>query len=204
MIFHGLGLILNREVRRGVAPPKTPPPLLRKERGTQGVRLFHKNQLGFTLTELILAIAIAGIITGGITMTIFQVFSGSARTSNHMTAVRQVQNAGYWVSHDALMAQTEPIIDDDLLTPAQEFLTLTWTDWETNYKHQVVYSFASNTVQRKHYLNDATSPDATLTVSNISSASCSFANGELVFTVTATVGEQTETRVYEVMPRPGS
>jgi hypothetical protein len=26
MIFHRLGLILNREVRRGVAPPKTPPP----------------------------------------------------------------------------------------------------------------------------------------------------------------------------------
>jgi type II secretory pathway pseudopilin PulG len=159
--------------------------------------------MGFTLTELMLAFAIAGIITGGITMTIFSVVDGSARTSNHMTAVRQVQNAGYWVSHDTLMAQAAPIIVDNLLTPAHEFLTLTWTDWETKDKHQVVYTFASNTIQRKHYLNDATSPDATLTVSNISSASCSFTNGELVFTVTATVGEQTETRIYEVVPRPG-
>jgi len=141
MIFNRLGLILNREVRRGAAPSKTPlPPLLRKERGTQGVRLFHKNQMGFTLTELMLAIAIAGIITGGITTTIFSVVNGSARTSNHMTAVRQVQNAGYWVSRDTQMAQSVT------LSASSGFpLILAWTDWDGK-SNTAVYSLENMSV----------------------------------------------------------
>ena len=215
MIFNRLRLILNREVRRGVAPSKTPPPpLLRKERGTQGVKLFHKNQMGFTLIELMLAIAISGIITGGVTMTIFQVFSGNTRTSNHMTAVRQVQNAGYWVSHDAQMTQS---VDDNPTAP-EEILRLTWTDWDGN-EHQVVYSLlvADNKLQRAHVTKNASDVVIKNEVAiiaeyiNPDQTSCVFTdtNGDdiddtLIFTVTATVGEQTETRIYEVMPRPGS
>ncbi len=149
MMLHRLGLMLNRQARRGVAPSKTLlPPLLKKERGTQGVRLIHKNQRGFTLVELIIAIAITGIITGGITMTIFQIFSGNTRTSNHMTAVRQVQNAGYWVSHDAQMAQSV------VITGVSGFpLTLTWVDWESGDVYQVVYTLEDNKLQRSHSVN---------------------------------------------------
>jgi len=67
--------------------------------------LINKNQRGVTLMGIIVAVAITGIIAGAATTTIFQVFSGNTRTSNHMTAVKQVQNAGYWISHDAQMAQ---------------------------------------------------------------------------------------------------
>jgi prepilin-type N-terminal cleavage/methylation domain-containing protein len=93
------------------------------------LRLMNRNQRGFTLIELMVAIAISSVITGGITMTIFQVIIGSARTNNHMIAVRQAQNAGYWVSHDAQMAQSIRI-GDDPATPEIEFLTLKWTDWD--------------------------------------------------------------------------
>jgi len=161
MIFNRLGLILNREVRRGVAPSKTlPPPLLRKERGTQGVRLFHKSQTGFTLIELMLAIAISGIITGGITATIFQVFDGSARTNNHMTAVRQVQNAGYWVSHDAQMAQHVYLEWGGETPVGSKFpLRLTWTDWDDKDEHEVIYTLEPHgepkLLQREHVIRDA-------------------------------------------------
>ncbi len=91
MIFRRLGLILNMEARRGAAPSKTSlPPRLRKERGIKGVRLIHKDQCGFTMIEMVIAIAIVGLIAGGITMTTFQVLEGSARSSNHTIAVRQV------------------------------------------------------------------------------------------------------------------
>ena len=200
MILHRLGLILNRESRRGVAPPKTPlPPFLKKERGTQGVRLFHKNQMGFTLVELMLAIAITGVITGGITMTIFQVFDANVRTSNHMTAVRQVQNAGYWVSRDAQMAQ-DIVTGDDPATPGvTEFLTLTWTDYNGD-GHQVTYTLEGAELWRNY------DGQRSLVAQHIdpTGTTCDFAGGKLTFTVTATVEEQSETRIYEVTPRPDS
>jgi prepilin-type N-terminal cleavage/methylation domain-containing protein len=169
--------------------------------------LINKNQLGFTLTEVILAIAIAGIITGGITTTIFSVVTGSARTSNHMTAVRQVQNAGYWVSHDAQMAQPNSIDDNP---SGGEFLVLGWTDW-ANDDHQVVYSLlADNKLQRSHSINDGTAETAIIAeYINPAMTSCVFTDTNdddiddtLIFEVTATVQQQTETRVYEAVPRP--
>ncbi len=191
MMFHRLGLMLNKEARRGVAPSKTPlPPRLRKERGIQGVRLINKNQRGFTLIELLVAIAITGLITGGLTMTIFQVFDVNALTSNHMTAVRQVQNAGYWVSHDAQMAQSV------VITGVSGFpLILTWTDWETGDEYKVDYDLlVDNELKRSHFINDG-EPSGTLVAQYIDSANCEFSGGSAfslpvgdVFTITGDVG----------------
>ncbi len=69
------------------------------------MKKLHKDQKGITLIELVIVIAITGIITAGITMTIFQVFNMNTRTSNRMTAVSQVQHAGKLVSEDILQAQ---------------------------------------------------------------------------------------------------
>ena len=76
------------------------------------MKKLNKDQRGLTLVELLIAILLTGLITGGITMTIFQVFNLNTRTSNHMTAVRQVQHAGFWVSPDVQMAQPEKIDDN--------------------------------------------------------------------------------------------
>lgn len=84
--------------------------------------LMHKGQGGFTLVELLVAIAISGLITSGLTLTIFQVFSGNARNSSEMTVVRQVQNAGHFISRDVLMAQ--------VVTPA-EAVTVSWDQRES-------------------------------------------------------------------------
>ena len=168
--------------------------------------LIHNNQRGVTLVELIVAVAITGIITGGITMTIFQVFGGNERTSNHMTAVRQVQNAGYWISHDTQMAQ-----DVDTGASSGFPLTLTSTDWDSGDMHQVIYTLlVDNKLQREHYTN--LNLDATTIVAeyiNPDETSCVWddAEGKLTLTVTATmVGwkSASETRIYEVIPRPGS
>ena len=173
----------------------------------------NKNQLGFTLIELMLAIAISGVITGAVTTTIFQVVTGSLRTNNHMTMVRQVQNAGYWVSHDVQMAQNVALADESVDDPdGTRFpLTLSWTEWGSNEVHQVVYSLlADNKFQRSHSINGTT--EASIIAEFIDpdpeKTKCEFTNGALTFTVTATVGSglqgQSETRIYEIVPRPGS
>lgn len=203
-MFHRLGFMLNREARRGVAPSKTPLlPRLRKK----GVRLIHNNQKGFTMIEVVLAIALTGIITGGITMSIFQVFTGNARTSNHMTAVRQVQNAGYWISHDAQMAQSVEPADPD---PDGFPLVLTWTEWDGTV-NEVTYTLVGDELQRSHSI-DGGAPNQAIVAEYVDSdptkTNCDWDadKHKLKLTVTATLGtgsqEASETRVYEITPRP--
>lgn len=118
------------------------------------LRLINKNQRGVTLIELLIALLISGVITGGITMSIFQVFDGNARTTNRMIAVKQVQNAGYWISRHVQMTQSIAI------TGVSGFpLTLTWTEWDGT-GHQVVYSLEDMTggfkqLERQHLTYDA-------------------------------------------------
>jgi len=162
---------------------------------------------------VILAIALTGIITGAITSTIFQVVIGSLRTNNHMIVVRQVQNAGYWVSHDAQMAQTIDTGDDPL---GEGFpLVLTWTDWAGD-EHQVTYVLENmiggpKQLRRSHSINGGQPSESIIAqyiVPGKPKTSVVPTNGALIFTVTASVGEgsqeESETRTYEIVPRPGS
>jgi prepilin-type N-terminal cleavage/methylation domain-containing protein len=171
------------------------------------LRVIQRDQRGLTLVELLIAIFLAGVVTSGITMSVFQVFNMNSRTSSHMTAIRQVQHAGKQVSQDLLQAQRIDT-EDDPDTP--ELLTLNWTDWD-NSQHGIVYNLEDmpsgefKILWREHYIN--LSFDSTIIVAEYidpAETSCDWDNEILTFTVTANVGGQSETRVYEITPRPAS
>ena len=167
--------------------------------------LVNKSQKGITMLELLMAFAVTGIITGGITATLYQMVTGSARTSNHLTAVKQVQNAGYWVSRDAQAAQD---VDDD--PGGGELLVLTWTDWD-DVVHTVTYTLDGTELWR----DDGVEQSAVAQFVDVDPAKTSFdfadTNGDtlddtVIFRVTVTIGsglqEETETREYRIVPRP--
>ena len=167
--------------------------------------LINKKQRGFTLIELLIAIAITSVITGGITTAIFQTFTVNARTSSHMTAVRQVQNAGHWISQDAQMAQ------EVLPSGATGFnpLTLTWTEWVDSTENVVTYSITVDDELKRSHSEDGGAPIEMIVARyiDLTNTSCLVtADGVLVVTITAAVGDYpetvSETRVYEVTPRP--
>jgi type II secretory pathway pseudopilin PulG len=156
------------------------------------------------MIELLVALAITGIISGGLTMTIFQLLSGNAQSSNQMNVVRQVQNVGYWISQDVQMGQSvvpEPDPDLDGFP-----LVLSWTDWD-GVLNEVTYTITGEELRRSHSVDGVASGDA-LVAQYISSISCEFVVvGKLTLTVTASVGgfrPATSTRTYEITPRPGS
>lgn len=159
----------------------------------------NKGQKGFTLMELMIAMAISGLIAGTITMTIFQIVDSSGRASNHMTVIRQAQSAGYWVSNDVRMAQLITTEDDLDGFP----LVLHWTEWNGTV-NVVTYTLEGTEIIRDH--NDEQDVIAQF-IESVEVSPRPYLSGKLTFTVTATLGAgsaaQTETRIYEVAPRPG-
>ena len=174
------------------------------------MKKLHKDQRGLTLIELVIVIAITGIITAGITMTIFQVFNINTRASNRMTAVSQVQHAGKLVSEDILEAQSVNA------TGSWGFpLTLNWIEGGgTGDSHTVIYTLEDGELWRSESVEgeegeivtrvaEYIDPDQTSCVTEPEEADPE--DVEVVtFKVTATVGEQSEQRIYRVQPRPGS
>ena len=171
------------------------------------MKRLHKDQKGLTIIELLVVIILTGIITAAITTTFFQVFDMNTRTANHMSALSQVQQAGKLVSEDILEAQPD-MIDDSPSGPG-EFLIL---GWNSTVLHEVTYTLEDGELWRSESV-EGQSPIETRVAEYIDSdptkTYCSRNGDVLVFKVTATVGEGTwgeesETRIYRVQPRPGS
>ena len=157
------------------------------------------SEQGFTLIELLVAIAIIALIAGAATMATFQVINVTKRSNDHMTVIRQVQNAGYWISHDALMAQSI-MFDDPETTEVTEVLILSWTNWD-GVLHGVTYDITGDELRRSHSVDGGT-PVETLVAQFITSVDATLSDNKIKVIITATVADATEERTYEVKPRP--
>ena len=177
--------------------------------------MIKRDQRGFTLIELLVVMAIAALIAGAASMTTFQGINVTKRSNDRMTVIRQVQNAGYWISRDAQMAE-QIIVDDDPETPT--FLTLTWTDWgyEELYEiyHSAVYSFQDlsdgiGKVQRTHWSSTGAN-EQTLVAEYIyynpddpdNTTKASYQSPVLTMQIAASFGEAEEIKEYKVYRRP--
>lgn len=124
------------------------------------MKKLKKGEGGFTLIELLIAIALTAIITSTAIMAISQTFTGSTRSANHMVAVRQVQEAGYWVSLYAYMANDLEITGDSGFP-----LVLHWVDFDPPpgesevEEHKVVFSLSSSGLRGLHYVKSYSDDD---------------------------------------------
>ena len=170
------------------------------------MRLLHKNQKGFTLIEVLIAVAIMAVI-GVVAQAVIVQIVQSNRTSNHMVAIRQVQQAGYYVSKDGIQAQN---INDSGVNGGFP-LTLSWTTWDDLKLHTVVYDLVNSSgglyqLQRQETVDGADMPPTVVAqyIEPPDSTECSWnaAGRVLTLNITAKVGLATESRTYEIKPRP--
>lgn len=158
------------------------------------------SQQGFILIEVVLAIAITGLIGAGITMSAVQVMNVRALSTNHIIAVKQVESAAYWINRDVRMSQV-------ILPGAGSGfpLNLSWVEWDKT-SNNVSYEINDGQLRRRHSVNGTPSPVQTAIAKYIDpvSTNCAYSGGVFTFKVTAAVNgfrPSGETRLIQVIPR---
>ncbi|MFC1966513.1 type II secretion system protein J [Chloroflexota bacterium] len=170
---------------------------------------------GFTYVELLLAITIMALASVAAGAAIFQVFKNIQRNNDHITAVRQVQNAGYWIGRDALMALHVNTTDN--LTPP-DFLALNWTEWDDDgdpIYHSATYAFEDLTdgigELKRTYWSSAGANAETLVAQHIyfdpsdtdNTSTVSYQSMVLTVQLTAVFEDFVEIREYKIKRRAG-
>ena len=172
-----------------------------------------RSEQGFSIIEVIVVLAIASIIALGAIMTIFQVINGTGRSNERVTVARQVQNAGYWISRDAQMAEN---VTTENLT-GTNFLVLDWIeldDSDNTTTHSVTYFFEGlsggvGQLKRNHWSSAGADTD-TLIADYISydpndpvnTSNASYQVPELAVKIMSLFGNASETREYRISTRP--
>jgi len=172
----------------------------------------RKGQKGFTAIELIVASAIIALIGSAAMTTTFQIFNCNERNNNEMAVIRQVQNAGYWISRDARMADT--VVTDNL--SSDDFMILSWTerDYESDdVYHSVTYYFTGlsdhvGTLMRNHWSSAGLNADTRIADyiaydpgDPVNTSNVSYQNEIFTVKITATYEDAGETREYQISRR---
>jgi prepilin-type N-terminal cleavage/methylation domain-containing protein len=153
---------------------------------------------GYTLIEVLIVIAILGVIMGPMAMAVNSMFQNFRIGRDTSLALRQVQNAGYWVTNDIKRAKT---VDT---TVPNVFLRLQCYYWDEGTQtmldnQQVDYVFNSGTLRR-------TIGSTTMQVAEfIDQLNTTILLDEVTATYTITVksvfGNSQETRQYHAIQR---
>jgi hypothetical protein len=168
-------------------------------------KLFHTGQSGTLLIELVIALAISGLIGLVVTMVNAQIINQTSENNNFTTGSRHTLNALHWISTDVQMAQTIEGVDG---FPQTENLVLTWVTWD-NITYTANYSLADGRLTRSYTFGSA-EPQYTLVAEYINPDEnmtyCTSDNGVLTLTITSSVGEGAKkvdvTKVREITSRP--
>jgi prepilin-type N-terminal cleavage/methylation domain-containing protein len=169
----------------------------------------RRTQKGFTLIELVIALAIVALFMGFLTSAIIQVITINTQNTNHITVQRQVQQAGFYISQDCQQARTITLGSNPTGTGFPIVLTRIELDGRTN---QVTYSLnAAGVISRSESVGGG--PTSTIVVaSNINTSATltaftKFSTNVYSLKITASIPGRLaaqETRKYEILLRTSS
>jgi prepilin-type N-terminal cleavage/methylation domain-containing protein len=144
------------------------------------------NRQGFTLIEVVLALAIMSVIGTAASITTIQIMKQGVRNGDYTAAGQYTMTAIQWIDQDAEMSQQ---IETN---GASGFpLTFSWIDWDSN-ECEVVYSTGNGTLKRNYSINGNTTSEIVVAkcINSISeNTTCERNNNILTLKVTATVGK---------------
>jgi len=142
---------------------------------------------GASLVELLIAIAIAVMVTSVLSTTLVQ-FMLTTRWGNHQLQItNDIQGASLWLGRDALEAAS--------FTPGASpiYGTLNWADGSQQFRYS--YQAADQELIREYYLDGALQSSTTVArhISNPTDVVFNLTGKLLSVSITATSGDESET-----------
>lgn len=173
-----------------------------------------KQEIGYTLIELLVAVSIMALASVAAGMAMYQVFGGTEDNNDQMTALHQVQNAGYWISRDTQMAISVNTTDT-LVFP--EFLHMGWTEWNDagvptyNLIQYSLENGSNNLYSLKRTQTISGGPTQELMVADHifyqpgteNSSDTSISNEMILVNITSIFDDIRESREYKIIRRAG-
>jgi prepilin-type N-terminal cleavage/methylation domain-containing protein len=152
---------------------------------------------GFTLIELLVVLGIAGAIMGVMSTAVIIITRTTSQNDELNVNMRQVQNAGQWITRDTLMAQSVSTSTTGV------FLNLSWSDWNSD-NNTIRYVLSGNTLTRS--LNGGPAIlIAQYVVTNPAYTNCDWNDTDKTLTVKIRAslhGNRYAEQTYEISPRP--
>lgn len=121
-------------------------------------------QKGFTLLELLVVMAVGGLLLTGVVTSIFQVFTFTGRSNSQGIALTDLHLAALHIKKDLQMAQYPgmDVGNSVVLSPQNpDNVTLTWFDYTTEFQspeeqrdHFSTYSLSDNGTLERFYDSD--------------------------------------------------
>jgi len=161
-------------------------------------------QKGFTLIELLVVLSISAFITAAASMTVITMMRLAPRNSDYAITLRQVENAGHWISRDVEMSKGQITVDNSG-TAGTQFLSMTVPQNPTD-NITIFYQWDDQDMpegQLRLIRNDPTAGEQAMVAQYISGASAGYSsdNCTLQLSISADSGSITVTRQYQALQR---
>lgn len=168
------------------------------------LRLSAGEQKGFTLIEILVAVAIVAIIAVAVNSTILQLITVSAADRSRMEAVKELENTLHRLNRDGQQAWRNAITPAVELSFTDHQLVLTWEDFD-EVSHTVRYYYDPDDPENSLWRGESGSAGIKVT-RNIDPAESWYSFDGRTLTVCLTVTKAglrtiTETRTLAVIPR---
>ncbi len=110
-------------------------------------------QKGFTLVEVLVVLAVGGVLLTGLVTSIFQVTTFTDRSNSQGIALADLHPATLQIKKDLQMAQDTSLTTDGV--PQQDSISLDWTDYThlegtENHNHSCNYALSGTELRRTY------------------------------------------------------
>lgn len=160
-----------------------------------------RTQAGFTLVEILAALAITGLIVPVVVMSIFQIQRGTVQIRNDVVIQQDIDTAAAYFTRDLSLAQSTNLVCDGSPYATMRVDWIDGTGWGAESgttEHSAIYTLSGTELQRNY---DGIPQTIARRIKSITfsrdAGTCDF----ITISIVSTLGQQSEALTYLVAPR---